>query len=86
MPAFHVHRGPGRHFRRGRPLYHPAISEDGRLFLAGLLNRLSVAQIRQLFEAARVGDLTSVDADQWTTAFLTKRREINEGRCLDAQE
>jgi hypothetical protein len=68
----------------------PAISEAGRAFLAGLLTQLTDAQLRALFEAARVdlrlrspGRALSgfASVDEWTTAFKAKRDEIVNRRC-----
>ena len=56
-------------------LKDPVISEDGREFLAGLLERLSDAQLRDMFEAARV------DPEAWTRAFKAKRQQIVDRRC-----
>jgi hypothetical protein len=68
----------------------PVISEDGRRFLTALLDQLSDAQLRDLFEAGRVdvrlrepgvarSGLTR--ADEWVEAFKAKRREIDERHC-----
>src|SRR5262245_10252883 len=68
----------------------PAISEEGRRFLADLLTQLSDAQIHDLFEAARVtlrlrdpGDAKSGfgTIDEWVAAFKQKRDEIVQRRC-----
>jgi hypothetical protein len=68
----------------------PAISEEGRRFLADLLARLSDRQIRDLFEAARVhlrlrspGDVSSGfgTVDEWVEAFKLKRSQIADRRC-----
>ena len=56
-------------------LKDPVISEDGRAFLADLLEQLSDAQLNDMFEAARV------DPDAWTRAFKAKRQQIVERRC-----
>jgi membrane-associated phospholipid phosphatase len=56
-------------------LKDPVISEEGRAFLADLLEQLSDAQLKDMFEAARV------DPDPWTRAFKAKRQEIVERRC-----
>jgi membrane-associated phospholipid phosphatase len=56
-------------------LKDPVISEDGREFLADLLERLSDAQLHDMFEAARV------DPKAWTRAFKAKRQEIVDRRC-----
>jgi hypothetical protein len=57
------------------------ISEDGRLFLAGLLRRLSTAQIRSLFAGARFSRYPHRRAsarriDSWVNAFQAKVRAI----------
>lgn len=72
---------------------HPKISEAGRAFLAGLLVQLTDAQIRDLFEVARVkrrSDEPSSDpvkdgalarVDEWVTAFKAKRAQIVDHHC-----
>jgi len=74
-------------------LTNPKISEAGRAFLAGLLVQLSDAQLRDLFDSARVkrrssdpsgdpekdGPPASVGA--WVTAFKAKRAQIVDQRC-----
>ncbi len=71
-------------------LKDPAISEEGRRFLAGLLAQLSDAQLHDMFEAARVeqrprspGDAASPRAsvEEWVDAFKRKRADIAERRC-----
>ena len=57
------------------------ISEDGRQFLAGLLRRLSPAQIRSLFEGARFSHYPHRRAsarliDNWVKVFQAKVRAI----------
>ena len=57
------------------------ISEEGRLFLADKLGRLSKAQIRALFSAARFAEYHSPrdagsDVGNWVVAFRQKVREI----------
>ena len=57
------------------------IAEEGRLFLAGLLRRLSEAQVRALFTAARFpehhsGRDAGADVGSWVRAFQQKVREI----------
>jgi hypothetical protein len=68
----------------------PAISEEGRSFLAKLLGQLSDRQIRELFEVARVelrlrspGDVSSgfATVDEWMDAFKEKRTQIVDRRC-----
>jgi hypothetical protein len=72
---------------------HPTIRESGRAFLAGLLSQLSDAQIRDLFETARIerrsahvrddpkDDAPVASVDQWIAVFKTKRAEIVNHRC-----
>jgi hypothetical protein len=57
------------------------ISEAGRQMLAGLLEQLSRAQLRDLFTASRMTardiiDAESRDADAWVNVFLGKVKEI----------
>jgi hypothetical protein len=71
-------------------LENPVISEAGREFLAGLLGALTDAQIRDLFETARV-TLRARDplkaksgfatVEEWVTAFKDKRNQIAQRRC-----
>jgi membrane-associated phospholipid phosphatase len=56
-------------------LKDPVISEDGRQFLADLLMQLSDAQLRDMFETARV------DPDEWVAVFKAKRQQIVDRRC-----
>jgi hypothetical protein len=67
-------------------LSHPVISEAGRAFLAGLLVRLSNAQLRDLFAVARFPERTgpsvrSASVDEWVEAFDHKRDEVVNRRC-----
>lgn len=71
-------------------LKYPAISEDGRRFLADLLMQLSDQQLRGLFEAARVqlrprapesGRSGFPSIDEWVDAFKAKRAQIVDRRC-----
>jgi hypothetical protein len=71
-------------------LDNPAISEQGRRFLANLLVQLSDRQIRDLFEVARVelrlrspGDVRSgfATVDDWLEAFKEKRTQIVTRKC-----
>ena len=71
-------------------LTNPVISEAGRQFLSNLLGRLSDAQLRDMFEAARVTLRTRVPdvgrsgfatVDDWVSAFKAKRAEIADRRC-----
>ena len=68
----------------------PAIGEEGRRFLAGLLAQLSDGQLHDLFEVARVelrlrapGDVSSgfATVDEWVGAFKEKRAQIVDRRC-----
>ncbi len=73
----------------GGSLTNPQISEAGRAFLAGLLVQLSDAQLRDLFETARVNlrpsgpgkDSPPASVDEWVTAFKLKRAQIVDQRC-----
>lgn len=74
-------------------LSNPKISEAGRAFLAGLLVQLTDAQLRDLFENARVkrrssdpssdpekdGELATVN--EWVKAFKMKRAQLVDRRC-----
>lgn len=71
-------------------LDRPVIGEDGRRFLAGLLQQLSDAQLHDLFEVARVnlrvrepGRALSgfPTIEEWVSAFKQKRDEISSKRC-----
>ena len=71
-------------------LKDPVISEEGRAFLANLLMQLSDAQIRALFEVARVnlrlrdpGKSSSglATVQEWVDVFKRKRAEIADRRC-----
>jgi hypothetical protein len=71
-------------------LGEPVISEAGRAFLAGLLQQLTDAQIRDLFEVSRatlrVRDPERARSgfptvDEWVAAFTQKRAEIVNRRC-----
>jgi hypothetical protein len=74
-------------------LSDPKIGEAGRAFLAGLLVQLTDAQLRDLFETARVTRRSSDPSsdpekdgrpgsvEQWVMAFKLKRAEIVDKRC-----
>jgi hypothetical protein len=70
-------------------LEHPAISEAGRKFLADLLSQLTDAQLRDLFETARLSRrLVDVDGVEqaastaaWVRAFKAKRDQIVKHTC-----
>jgi hypothetical protein len=67
----------------------PTIREAGRAFLAGLLVQLTDAQLRDLFETARVNRRPSephkegppASVDEWVAAFKLKRAQIVDQRC-----
>jgi len=71
----------------------PRIGEAGRAFLAGLLVQLTDAQLRDLFENARVKrrssdpssdpekDAPRGSVDEWVAAFKLKRAQIVDQRC-----
>jgi hypothetical protein len=70
-------------------LGYPRISEEGRLFLAGLLRRVSQRQIRDLFEVSRFeergaarGDAGGASVAEWVAGFNAKRDAIEQRRCL----
>jgi hypothetical protein len=72
-------------------LEDPQISEAGRAFLAGLLVQLSDAQLRDLFEVARVTrrstdpahdpDGPRATVGEWVKAFKSKRAQIADHHC-----
>ena len=74
-------------------LSHPQIREAGRAFLAGLLVQLTDAQLRDLFETARVKrrssdpssdpdkDTPPARVGEWVKAFKLKRAQIADQRC-----
>ena len=71
-------------------LDNPVISEAGRQFLAKLLGELSDAQLRDLFDTARVtlrlrdplkARSGFATVDEWVTAFKVKRQQITDRRC-----
>lgn len=71
-------------------LDNPAISEEGRLFLADLLGKLSDRQLHDLFEVSRANlrlrspnDPKSgvASIDDWMDVFKRKRDEISARRC-----
>jgi hypothetical protein len=92
MPVWRGDSGCVANLRRSitGTIKHPAIGEEGRQFLAGLLTQLSDAQLHAMFEVARVhlrvretGDGQSgfADAAEWVAAFKQKREEIAARRC-----
>lgn len=71
----------------------PAISEEGRQFLADLLDQLRDAQIQDLFAAARITLRSSGPSDDgdhgptvddWVAAFKHRRQEVADRRCPPA--
>jgi hypothetical protein len=75
----------------GGELFDPPILEEGRSFLADLLNQLTDKQIEDLFRVARAertdekfienGKERPVRVEDWVEVFKTKRKEINDRRC-----
>jgi hypothetical protein len=75
----------------GGELADPEIKEEGRVFLADLLNQLSDKQLEDLFRVARAEKtdekilendrLRSVIVQDWVDAFKMKRDEINNHSC-----
>ena len=75
----------------GGELFDPEISEEGRQFLANLLNQLTDKQIDDIFRVARAErtDERIVENDQempvrvqdWVEVFKMKRQEINDHKC-----
>jgi hypothetical protein len=66
--------------RRGT-LADPVISEAGRKFLADLLVQLSDAQLRDLFEVARLPQHSHTTVEDWIAVFKTKRDAIVHATC-----
>jgi len=62
-------------------LEHPAISEAGRAFLAGLLAQLSDAQLHDLFDVSRFALRSGHSTDEWVAAFKRKRAEVADRSC-----
>ena len=70
-------------------LENPAISEEGRKFLAGLLTQLSDTQLHQLFEVSRFPQRSPSSSDasasgiieRWVDAFKRKRDEVVNHTC-----
>ena len=75
----------------GGELFDPEISDEGRQFLADLLNQLTDKQIEDLFRVARAertderivenGQERPVRVQDWVDAFKMKRQEINDHKC-----
>lgn len=68
-------------------LENPVISEEGRRFLAGLLQQLTDGQLRDLFTVARFPDRRGAptgSVDAWVDAFKAKRRDIVTRSCAAA--
>jgi hypothetical protein len=92
MPVWRGDTGCVANLRRSftGTIKHPAISEEGRQFLADLLVQLSDEQLHAMFDVARV-HLRPRETDnarsgyaaaaEWVTAFKQKRSEIVERRC-----
>lgn len=68
-------------------LEHPVISEEGRRFLAGLLQQLTDRQLRDLFTVARFPERRGAptgSVEAWVEAFKAKRRDIVMRSCAAA--
>ena len=65
---------------QGATFEDAAISEAGRLFLAGLLRQITAPQVRGLFAGARftefVRNSAAADVDAWTRTFLSRVAQI----------
>ena len=67
----------------------PKIGEEGRAFLAGLLDQLSDAQLHDLFAIGHVehrsrrpgSSAPPATVDEWVNAFKEKRAQIDSMRC-----
>jgi hypothetical protein len=92
VPVWKDARGCTGHLPRSLTgsLANPAIGEEGRSFLAGLLTRLSDRQLQELFDTARVTlrlrnpeDVRSGFATiaEWVDAFKQKRSQIVDRKC-----
>jgi hypothetical protein len=64
-------------------LTDPVITEEGRKFLADLLNQLSDQQITDLFRVARVEmvDNGKVTLNDWVSVFKEKRAAVQDRKC-----
>ena len=62
-------------------LDHPHISEEGRAFLADRLQRVTDAQLHDLFALARFDKRRGDAIDDWVAAFKEKRDAIASRRC-----
>ena len=70
------------HWTWSGSLSDPMIGEPGRKLLSDLLNQLSDAQLRDLFEVARFTDRdATATVPQWVEAFKAKRAEITNRKC-----
>lgn len=70
------------HWTWSGSLTDPVISEAGRKFLADLLNQLTDAQLRDLFDVARFQERdTTATLVQWIDVFKKKRAEITNRTC-----
>ena len=65
---------------QGATFEDTTISEEGRLFLAGLLRQITPAQVHSLFSGARFTDFFRNDSaatiDAWTQTFLARVAQI----------
>ncbi len=70
------------HWTWSGSLSDPLIGEPGRKFLSDLLNQLTDAQLRDLFEVARFTERDpTATVGQWVNAFKHKRAEIANRKC-----
>jgi hypothetical protein len=74
------------HWTWSGSMSNPKISEGGRKLLADRLNRLTDAQLKDLFEVARVTDRDpSATVAQWVDAFKAKRADIANRTCPETR-
>jgi hypothetical protein len=70
------------HWTWNGSLSDPLVGEAGRKLLADQLNKLSDAQIRDLFVVARFTDRNPAwPVEQWVAAFKAKRTELTSRTC-----
>jgi hypothetical protein len=85
LPVWKNATGPcmaNLHWTWSGSLSNPMIGEAGRKFLADLLNQLSDAQLRDLFEVARFTTRDpNASVSDWVEAFKKKRAEIANRTC-----
>jgi hypothetical protein len=58
------------------------VSEEARVFVAGLFRKLSRQQILDMFSAAKIDALGAASSEEWTKAFLAKvQRDLYDSKC-----